>query len=148
MVKISFLRYIFQIGLIFRLEILENIFSLLFVRYEHLKTEEAPSDSGGEDEDSLKSLATVTEASLSPDLSAPQSLDQPDFSVQPKIQEEQQPRPLPQRMQRSGFLAGPLIIRDTLSFMKECLVDCSSALYKQSDGDLGVDQLLQKRITK
>lgn len=127
---------------------MENIFSLLFVRYEHLKTEEAPSDSGGEDEDSLKSLATVTEASLSPDLSAPQSLEQPDFNVTIKNQGEKRNRPLSQRLQRSGFLAGPLIIRDTLSFMKECLIDCSSVLYKQSDSGQGVDQRLQKRISK
>lgn len=124
---------------------MENIFSLIFVRYEHLKAEEAPSDSGGEDEDSFKSLATVTEASLSPDLSAPQ---QPDFNITIKNQGEKRKRQLSQRLQRSGFLAGPLIIRDTLSFMKECLVDCSCVLYKQADSGQGVDQPLQKRISK
>ncbi|XP_059471700.1 zinc finger FYVE domain-containing protein 26 isoform X2 [Neocloeon triangulifer] len=125
----------------FRLEILENIFSLLFLRYEHLKADEVASDSGGEDDDSLKSLATVAEGSLTPEI--PTHSDQPDFAGCPS-----NVQPQPKKLPKSGFMCGPLIIRDTLAFMKECLVDCSSSLYKhKSDMEIEDTLDLQKKIT-
>jgi hypothetical protein len=134
---------------IFRLEIMENIFSLLFIRFEHLQTEEATSDSGGEDEESQKSLALLTEASHSQDCQAPNLLDQPELPL-PMTNPVQEKEELPVKAaQQSGFMCDPLMIRDTLLFMKECLIDCSSALYKQkSTGSEEIDHELQRRISK
>ncbi|CAB3383178.1 Hypothetical predicted protein [Cloeon dipterum] len=121
----------------YRLEILENIFSLLFLRFEHLKADEGTSDSGGEDDDSLKSLATVTESSLSP----VQVMNQPNF-IAPSTKAKTTAK------RRNGFICGPLIIRDALSFMKECLIDCSSSVYKhKSDMEVKDNQELQKKIS-
>jgi hypothetical protein len=119
------------------LEILENLFSLLFLRYEDLRLDEATSDSGGEDEDdSWKQSSLLNESQLpssaASQTSSPTITPSEKILQLPTITDEITERETKTENQISrGFVCSSTVIRNILECLRECLVDCTAAFYKQ-----------------
>lgn len=181
-----------------RLEVMENLFSLLFLRYEDLRLDEVMSDSGGEGEEDCQPSSAATfneneelEPLSSPSKSSsPSSLPQatgfeqhstesvpnspkspsppkntepsppkaPDVNFIPPENVETRPSASDQldikseSTENRGFVCSPPVIRAILECLRECLVDCTAAFYKQRgivnpDTD-SPDASMQRQINK
>lgn len=130
---------------------------MLFLRYEDLRLDEVTSDSGGEDEDdSWKQSSTMLNESQLPSSAASQA-SSPTITPTEKLlqlpiitDEITERETKTENKINRGFICSPTVIRNILECLRECLVDCTAAFYKQHGivniDDNTPDSKFQKRI--
>ncbi|KAF4526270.1 hypothetical protein B566_EDAN010980 [Ephemera danica] len=121
----------------FRLEVLENMFSLTFLRYENLCMEDAPSDSGGE-EDEDQTDTSLAGHTVERDDTVPSKVKPKQCSKQKQIKTDSR-----------GFVCSPIVIQEILNCLSECLVDCSASFFKLRSSTVELnpsDANLEKQI--